>query len=81
METKKDYLECYLPGCMLPAMKSERCFAYCSTEHKGKAVGKEVRNIPNKRLSIKEMQTIIRRRAKEDAKKNSQKPKNERTYI
>lgn len=31
-------MECYLEGCTKEALLEERCFAYCSLEHKAKVV-------------------------------------------
>lgn len=52
---------CYLEGCLLPALKTADCFAYCSREHKAQVVMVDYEVGKQKPRNVKEMQLGVKK--------------------
>lgn len=58
-------MTCYFEGCLLDALLTKDCFAYCSREHKAKVVMVDYDPEVSKPRNIKEIQLGMKRLGKQ----------------
>lgn len=66
-------MNCYLENCLLDALGTEDCFAYCSREHKAKVVMVDYDPEKQKPRNIKEIQLGLKKLGKQATEIEKQK--------